>query len=133
MSRENVEVVRRLYGALSRQDIEAALDECDDAMEHDWSRSVGPFKGIYRGRDEIRALWISFQEAVDDAAFELEEVIDVEPHVIAVVAVRIRGRGSGIEVVGVGAHVWTLDDGKASGFRLFQDKDDALEAVGLGE
>jgi hypothetical protein len=25
----------------SRQDIEAALDECDDDMGHDWSRSVG--------------------------------------------------------------------------------------------
>jgi ketosteroid isomerase-like protein len=131
MSQENVELVRRLYGALSRQDIEAALDECDDDMEYDWSRSVGPFKGIYRGRDEIRAMWISFREAVEEAAFELQEGIDVEPHVIAVVAVRIRGRGSGVEVAGVGAHVWTVDDGKASGFRLFQNKDEALEAVGL--
>jgi ketosteroid isomerase-like protein len=133
MSQENVEVVRRLYGALSRQDIEAALDECHDDMEHDWSRSVGPWKGIYRGRDEIRAMWISFREAVEEAAFELQEVIDVEPQVIAMVAVRIRGRGSGVEAVGRGAHVWTVDDGKASGFRLFQDKDEALEAVGLRE
>src|SRR3954449_3209021 len=98
MSQENVEVVRRLYGALSRQDIEAALDECDDDMEHDWSRSVGPWKGIYRGRDEIRAMWISFREAVEEAAFELQEVNQVEPQVIAMVAVRIRGRGSGVEV-----------------------------------
>jgi ketosteroid isomerase-like protein len=131
MSQENVEVVRRLYRALSRQDIEAALDECHDDMEHDWSRSVGPFKGIYRGREEIRAMWMGFREAVEEAAFELQEVIDAEPQVIAMVAVRIRGRGSGVEAVGRGAHVWTVYDGKASGFSLFQDKAEALEAVGL--
>jgi hypothetical protein len=55
------------------------------------------------------------------------------PTVIALVRVRIRGRGSGVEVIARGPHSWTLEDRKVVRFVLYQEKEEALEAVGPSE
>jgi ketosteroid isomerase-like protein len=133
MSQQNVRVVREIYSALSRGDFEAALEAGHPDAEHDWSRSVGPYQGIYRGREEIRGFWVTFRDAVDELTFEVEDAIDAGEHVVALVRVRVRGRGSGVQVDARGPHVWTLRDGKVIRFRLFQEKTEALEAVGLQE
>jgi ketosteroid isomerase-like protein len=125
--------VRAIYASINRGDIEAALDAGAPEVEHDWSRSVGPYRGIYRGRDEIRAFWTQFQDAVDDLTFDVEEVIESGPHVIAMVRVRIRGHGSGVEAFARGPHLWTMTKGKVVRFVLFQEKSEALEAIELRE
>ncbi|MFL5820559.1 MAG: hypothetical protein ACJ76S_07750 [Solirubrobacteraceae bacterium] len=66
-------------------------------------------------------------------SFDVEELIDHGPHVVAVVAVSMRGRESGAVAVGRGGHLWTLREGDVVSFTLFQNKQDALEAVGLRE
>jgi ketosteroid isomerase-like protein len=132
MSRENVEVVRGIYAALSRGDIEVALDACRENAVHDWSRSVGPYQGIYESRDEVRAFFGAVNEATE-LSFDVEALVDHGPHVIAVVGVSMRGRGSGAVAVGRGAHLWTLREGDVVSFTLFQDKEEALEAVRLRE
>ena len=99
MSQANVEVVRQIYAALSRGDIDGALDAGVSDIENDWSRSIGPYRGVYRGIDEARTLWTAFIEAVDELTFEVEEARDAGPHVVAFVRVHIRGRGSGAEAV----------------------------------
>ena len=129
--RENVETVRRAYDAINRRDIEAALDSFYDDAEHDWSHSVGPDRGVYRGREEARRFWTSAFEAVQDAVFELEDMVVEGPHVVVMVSARIRGSGSGAEGVGRSPHVWTLRDGKATRFQLFQTWEEALEAAGV--
>jgi ketosteroid isomerase-like protein len=130
---QNVKLVRAIYAAINRGDIDAALDAGVPDAEHDWSRSIGPYRGIYRSRDELERFWREFGDAVDDLTFEVEETIEAGPHVIAMVCARIRGRGSGVEAVARGPHVWTLSEGKVVQFVLFQEKSEALEAVGLGE
>ena len=52
---------------------------------------------------------------------------------IVVNRVRMRGRGSGVEVEATGAQVWTIRDGKFQRAKLYQSKAEALEAVGLSE
>jgi len=133
MSQENVEIVRGIYCALSRGDFEAALGAGHADAEHDWSRSVGPYKGVYRGSTEIRGLWATFRDAVDELTFEVEDAHDAGEHVVALVRVRIRGRGSGVQIDARGPHVWTLQDGKVIRFCLFQEEAEAFEAVGLRE
>jgi len=133
MSQENVEVVRGIYRALSRGDIDAALDAGASDMVHDWSRSIGPYQGIYRGREEVRGFWQTFQEAADELSFDVEQTIDDGPHVLAIVRVSMRGRGSGAQAIARGPHLWTLREGKVLSFTLFQNKNEALEAVGLRE
>lgn len=130
---ENVTAVRRIYAALSDGDIERALQSVTEAFENDWSRSIGPYQGVYRGREETRTLWSGFTEAVDGASFEVDDTREVGPHVLAFVRVRIRGRGSGAEVVGRGPHLWTFEQGEAIRFELFQERAEALAVLGLHE
>ncbi len=133
MAQENVELVRRGLDLVNRGDIEGALELLGDDFEMDWSNSIGPAKGTYRGREQIRGFWNSFVDAFDSLRWDPEEFIKVdESRVIVVNHVRMRGRGSGVKVEGLGAQLWTFRDGKPQSFKLYQTKAEALEAVGLG-
>ena len=141
MARENVEAIQRTnidtvcqaYADLNRGDIEAALDAFHDDAEHDWSGSIGPYSGVYLGREQAHKFWTSAYEAVEDLTFEIEDTFVEGPHVVLMIRAHIRGRGSGAEAVGRTPHVWTMRDGKGSRFQLFQTWTEALEAVGLSE
>jgi ketosteroid isomerase-like protein len=134
MPQENIELVRRGLDLVNRGDIEGALELFTEDFEMDWSNSIGPAKGIYRGRVQIRGFWDSFVEAFDALRWDPEEFIEVdESRLIVVNHVRMRGRGSGVEVEGMGAQLWTFREGKAQSFKLYQSRAEALEAVGLSE
>ena len=134
MSEENVEFVRRVFDSINRGDVDAALEAAADDIQADWSNSVGPLKGIYSGKEQVRELWTSFVEAFDELRWDPEEIIEVDDsRVIAVNHVRMRGRESGVEVDAVGAQLWTISEGKGRSLKLYQSKAEALEAAGLGE
>src|SRR5687768_16048501 len=134
MSQENVELVRRGLGLVNRGDFDGAMQLFGDDFEMDWSNSIGPAKGIYRGRAQIRAFLDSFVEAFDLLRWDPEEFIEVdESRLIVVNHVRMRGRGSGVEVEGMGAQLWTFHEGEPQSFKLYQSKAEALEAAGLSE
>jgi ketosteroid isomerase-like protein len=134
MSQENVEIVRRAFESINQRDVDGALEDAADDFEVDWSNSLSPVKGIYRGKDQVRQLWAGFVEAFAELHWDAEEIIDVdESRVIAVNHVRMRGRGSGVEVDATGAQLWTISGGKAQSLKLYQSKDEALEAAGLSE
>ena len=52
MSQENVEIVWVALDADNRGDFEAMLRTCGPRLELDWSRSIGPQRGVY-GLEEI--------------------------------------------------------------------------------
>jgi hypothetical protein len=54
-----------------------------------------------------------------------------EARVIVVNHVRMRGRGSGVEVDATGAQLWTISGGKVRSLKIYQSKADALEDLGL--
>ena len=134
MSQENVEIVRSAFAAINRADAEAALRDTAEDFEMDWSNSIGPLRGIYRGGQEVLSLWRSFLDAWDSFQWDAEEIIDVDDsRVIAVNHVRGRGRGSGVDVDAIGVQLWTFTDGQARSIKLYQSKADALEAAGVSE
>jgi ketosteroid isomerase-like protein len=59
MSQENVEVVQRVFEAVNRGDIDAALELVADDYVMDWSNSIGPGKGVYHGEQGVREIWAS--------------------------------------------------------------------------
>lgn len=129
-----MEVVRRSIELWSRGDVEGALEMATDDLVMDWSNSIGPAKGVYRGREAVRRFWIAFVDAFEETRWDLEEIIEVdESRVIAVTHLRARGRGSGIDVDAVGAQLWTIREGKSQSVKLYQSKTEALEAAGLSE
>jgi ketosteroid isomerase-like protein len=134
MSQENVELVRRAFDAFNRKEFRRALEATEDGFEMDWSNSIGPLKGVYKGREEVLGLWESFLDAWDDVRWEPREIIELDHgHVIVVNYVRMRGGGSGAEVEATGVQLWTIHNGKGRSVKLFQSKAEALEAAASSE
>jgi ketosteroid isomerase-like protein len=132
VSEKNAELVRRVYDLLMEGGVDAALELAADDCVWDWSNSIGPAKGIYRGKEQVREFSASFVEAFDEVLWDPVEIVEVDDsRVIVVNHIRMRGRGSGVEVEAVGAQLWTITDRRVSSVKLFQSKAGALEAVGL--
>ena len=55
MSEENVEIVRAAFEAINRRDVDAMLTDAAPDFELDWSRAVGPQRGVF-GRGEVAGL-----------------------------------------------------------------------------
>jgi ketosteroid isomerase-like protein len=129
---ENVEIVRATVDAINRGDLNQALEAAHEDLEADWSNSIAPYSGAYRGRERVRELFESYLEAWEEFRWEPQEIIEVdEARVIVINHIRMRGRGSGVEVDATGAQLWTVTGGKVRSLKIYQSKADALEAVGL--
>jgi ketosteroid isomerase-like protein len=132
MSQENVEIVRATIDSINGRDLDQALEAAHEDFEADWSNSIAPHGGVYRGRERVRELFEAFLEAWEEFRWDLQEVIEVdEARVVVVNRVRGRGRGSGVEVDATGAQLWTVTGGEVRSVKLYQSKADALEAIGL--
>ena len=134
MSEENVEQVRRTIELWNSRDVDGALEIASDDIAMDWSNSIGPAKGVHRGKEGVRKFWMSFLDAFEVMHWDPKEVIELDAsRVLVVTHFQARGRGSGIEVDASGAQLWTVRDEKVKSVKLFQSKAEALEAAGLSE
>jgi uncharacterized protein len=115
MSRENVEIVRRLYDAVARRDTATVLALYDPDVEWDFTRhSFGDFLGgtVYRGHDGLRSFFGEMHDAWEGVEWDLKQVFDAGEHVVLVVNQRVRGRTSGAQTEGSAVGVWTVRNGK---------------------
>jgi ketosteroid isomerase-like protein len=135
MSRENVEIVRRIYDAVARRDTETVLALYDPDVEWDASQSpLGRVTGasVFRGHEGLRRAFREWYDGWEHVEDDIEELIDAGEHVIAVVTLRGRGRSSGVEVEWKDyAAVWTIREGKVVRVVWLPSREAALEAVGL--
>ena len=132
MSEENVEIVRRLHGAINAADTEAALTLMDPEIV--WVQNPNaPDPRTYRGHDGMREFREELGEAFEDVRLDAERFIDAGNQVVALGSMRARGVGSGVEVRETRGWVWTLRDGKVIRHRTYDNHETALEAVGLSE
>jgi ketosteroid isomerase-like protein len=132
MSRENVEIVRRVYEALSTPRA-MPLDLFHSDFEAD-ARDVAPDIGVVRGGEGFREAFRSYSETFDAFRIEIEQVINADRGRV-VTAVRDGGRirGSDAELWNHFFHVWTFGDGKITRFSTHTERGRALEAAGLTE
>jgi hypothetical protein len=68
-------------------------------------------------------------EAFDALRLEPEEFIDAGDQIVVSLRQWVRGKGSGAEVAGHIAHVWTLRGPDIYRLRIFKDKDRALDTL----
>ena len=134
MAEENVEVVRQLWAALEREDIEAQLALCGEGMEIR-NPPEFPVTGPFRGHDGIRQWATENWEVFSDLRFEVEEIIEAADGETLVSVQRTVGRMRHTEIpIDVRwAGVWTVRDGKTLRAHGYLSKAEALEAAGLGE
>jgi ketosteroid isomerase-like protein len=136
MSKENVEIVQRLFDAAARRDSGAVFDIYDAYIVWDASRTErGAMAGkIVQGREALLKWlreWYEPWETLDDI---LGELIDAgQQRVVSSMTQRGRGRASGVEVEQELGTVWTIQDGKIIRAVWFPSRAEALGAVGLSE
>jgi ketosteroid isomerase-like protein len=136
LSRENVEVVRSIYDALARRDDVTPFEVYAEDIAWDLSkarRAALYVKPVYHGHEGVRQSWREMLAAFGEFDVEVEELTDAGDQVLAVLREREVGRASGAPVETTHAAVWTLAHGKVIRMELFDGREEALEAAGLGE
>ena len=119
------DLLRAAYDALGRRDFEALSGLADPGFEMDLTdRVLNPAtyrgaEGLARFLQEVDELWASMDLTV-------EQVLERDDEALAVLRVKLQGRGSGVQLNDRIAQWWTLRDGKLVGMRLYQDADAAL-------
>jgi len=125
---ENIEKVRQAIDAFNRRDTEAMLELGGDDFEYDWSRSLGPNRGVYHGvegfMEFVRDQWSMF----DEVRLEAHEFIPHGRHVVITSTTHGRGR-QGIPVSANSAMLYTFEDGRLVRITLFQEREEALAAA----
>jgi ketosteroid isomerase-like protein len=143
MSRENIEVVKRAIAALNERDIDRYLACCTEDFE--LRTPMEPIGGVYEGADAVRRFFADLEDTSPDFRLHLERMEPLgEDQVLAFLRITATGRASGIATgADLGAtgeppgmpttNVYDFVNGKIRRIRIFLDRQEALEAVGLQE
>jgi ketosteroid isomerase-like protein len=130
MSRENVEVVRRMYDAYARGDYELTLSYHDPEIEFS-QPAQEPGAGTYHGHQGIIRAMTKWVGAWDDYRVEVEELVDSGDHVLAKTRHHGRGKSSGVEVERQIFQLYTLRNGRIVRTRMYYDEAEARKAAGM--
>jgi ketosteroid isomerase-like protein len=131
MTSENVQTVRRLYDLFEDREVEVAFS---DYLAPDFEISLPetyPEGGrVFRGREGF-ARWLAM---IDDVwaewRYESHRYREADDAVVALVRIVARS-ASGLPHEQDVAHVWRLEQGRATAVRVFHDQTEGLEAAGL--
>ncbi|HEX6116143.1 MAG TPA: nuclear transport factor 2 family protein [Solirubrobacterales bacterium] len=132
MAREDVEIVRKSLDAWNRRDRSSTRSLWHSDGEIDWSRSRGPYKGVYRGRAELEAFMDEFWTTFEAGELQAHGFTQVGSEIVVPNTAYMRGR-EGVEVVARSTFVFTVENGQITRLRMFQDRAEALEAVGQSD
>jgi uncharacterized protein len=132
MSQENVEIVRRMYEAVNRRDLDAWSELLDPEIEYHDAPGL-PGGGVHNGREAVRRHAEGYLDAWSEARVEADPRL-AGNQLIARLRYTGTGRTSGIDVETpeFGA-VFDLRGDRISRVRQFTTYADALEAAGLSE
>jgi ketosteroid isomerase-like protein len=134
VSEENVQIVRAATGAMIAGDAVAALSALDPQIE--WHATVGGIDEgrIYRGHHEVAQAFADYFETWERIELRADEFIDAGGDQVVVFFHEVaKGRESGIVVETDTGTVNTISNGRIVRVRSYMDRDEALEAAGLGQ
>jgi hypothetical protein len=130
MSQENVEIVRRVYDAFARADLDVVLSYLDPEIELSQPPEM-PGGGTYHGREGVVQGVAKWFGAWDDYVVQVQELIDLGDQVVVRTRHGGRGKASGIEVDIEIFDLVTLNGDKVVRIRMYQDEAQAVEAADL--
>ena len=132
MSRENVEIVRRIYDRWAVGDPRAGADDLDEHVVF-VVRNDFPEFGVFHGPDGIGQYLRRLLEQWERITLEAEDLRAVGDTVLAGVVQHAKGRVSGIEGDDHFFMLFTFRGGKIVRIETVRHEADALEAAGLRE
>jgi uncharacterized protein len=130
MSQANVELAR---WAFTSGDPTRFFNLLDEGVELDATRN-GALPGAVPagcGRQVVERYCREYWGTWAEYAAEPQEFIEAGDHVVVEVQERGKGKASGVPFERTHTQVWTLRDGRLVRWLLFEDRAEALEAVGL--
>ncbi len=132
MSQENVEVVRAVYEAVERDDLDTANSYLHPEIQfHTYAHS--PEAGVYRGKEAVRKYNEELFGQFESLRIELEALIDAGDRVIAVTTQHAVPKGGREEIEVHMAELWTVRDQLLVERHSYSTRDEALEASRLQE
>jgi ketosteroid isomerase-like protein len=142
MSQENVKVVQEVIAAVNDRDLDRYLAHCTEniQLETPWAA----VEGAYEGPDAMRRFFADLRDTLPDFKLVIERLEPVgADRILALLRVSATGRASGITAGADAlsatsgemptATVYDLADGRVRRIRVFLDRQEAFEAVGLRE
>jgi len=131
MSEENLEIVRGMYEAFYRFDVDGTLAYYDPEVVIDASRVVDGELG--RGHEGVYRFIAGWVGTFDEWREEIEEMRDLGTQVYVVARQFGRGRVSGVEVEQRYAVLHEIQGDKITRVTIYREPAEALEAAGLRE
>jgi len=104
------------------------FDEKVEVHDHDT-----PDQDVYRGHEGVRSWLEDWGAAWAEWNIEPEQFIDAGDSVVVFIRMKTEGRGSGIETERPDALVCKLGDGRIVRLDYYNDRKQALRAVGLSQ
>ena len=131
MSKENIEITKRAYEKLQRNDIDGFLKYVDPEVE--WHSLILEIEGVFRGHDGVRRWWREITSVFPDWQPSIVEVRDLGDWVLIHARGMGRGAASGVGIEDDFWQVGLIADGRITWYGAFRNERDALEAAGLSE
>ncbi|HEY8629914.1 MAG TPA: nuclear transport factor 2 family protein [Gaiellaceae bacterium] len=136
MAEDNVAFVRRCYeglnGAYRTGQFLPVIQEGFDPDVVVKPSGLLPDSNEARGHDGVLRFIVAQWEAFEELQIEAEAYIAAGDRVIVPVRLRGRARHTGLEVEFRFVHMMTIRDRKITRVDMYLDKQEALEAAGLG-
>jgi ketosteroid isomerase-like protein len=146
MSQQNLELVERVVAAVNERDVDGYVACCADdiKLRTPWAA----LDGVYEGPEAIRRFFADLQDWAPDFRLTIERAEPIgATRVLVFLRASLSGRASGVPAVamsgGLGdaraegelstATVFDFVGGRVASIRVFLDRAQGLEAVGLAE
>jgi ketosteroid isomerase-like protein len=130
LTERNVALVRVAYQSIGADGVADPDADVWDLISDDIEirdRPEAPDPQTYHGRKGVQDALESSDETFEEFTLEPTDMIGVgNRHVVVVLRMTGRGRGSGVPVEEEIAHLWTVVDGKAVAMQVYSDQQDAL-------
>jgi ketosteroid isomerase-like protein len=134
VSRENVEIVRRLNAAFNRGERDAMFAYYHPDVEWRDLQHAPDAPERLRGINAVAAYLDQWDDSFDDFTADIEQYIEAGACVLTATHWHAKGKDSGLAIDLHTVDVVELADGKIVRITIgYTDRDEALKAVGLEE
>jgi ketosteroid isomerase-like protein len=130
MAQENVEIVEQFTRLFAAGDRDRWREYFDPEVVWDTSASGMPSAGVYRGHEGVERFFRDWLAIWSEYEIEASDFIEAGDAVAVVFRQAGTGRGSGVRIERDFFGVYDLTDSKVVRFRLFESREQALEAAG---
>jgi ketosteroid isomerase-like protein len=129
--RDNTDILRDGYDAFNEQNFAAVMEIFDDDIE--WIEPEGSrYSGTYHGPEAVGGIFERLLADIDDFTVEPDRFLDAGETVVVLGHHRGTGAETGDELEVPFAHVWDMEDGRATRLQHYTDTarfERALEAA----